>query len=141
MQFIVPLRQQYHGGTYTGDKSRKLIDNYEQINIQEFPALSPLIPVLRSASKLIHKVFGKILLGWEASMQEFQKVYFDMQQRIGQDNAKSDRKEVELGIEAEFEHLKLESTKDTSIKVQQNIIHNLIPSTKLHILLDHLEEF
>ena len=60
--FIVLLvgpRQQYHGGTYTGDKSKKLIDSYEHINTQEFPALSPLIPIIRSASKLIHKVFGK----------------------------------------------------------------------------------
>ena len=65
-----------------------------------------------------------------------------MQQRIAQDSiTKSDRKEAEFGIEAEFEHLKLEPTKDTSIKAQQIIIHNLIPSTKLHILLDHLEEF
>ena len=34
----------------------------------------------------------------------------------------------------------LHPTKSTSVKLQ-NIRHNLTPSTKLHIVLDHLEEF
>ena len=60
-----------------------------------------ILPVLRSASKLIHKVFGKILLeGWEASIQEFQKAYVDMQQRIAQDITKSDRKELILELKS-----------------------------------------
>ena len=35
-----------------------------------------------------------------------------MQQRIAQGITKSDRKEVDFGIEAEFEHLNLEPTKN-----------------------------
>ena len=51
--FIIPLvgpRQQYHGGSYTGDKSKKLIDSFSQIDLDDFPSLEPLIPVLESAS-------------------------------------------------------------------------------------------
>ena len=54
------------GGSYNGDKSKKLTDSFSQRNRIDFPSLEPLIPVIR---------------------------------------------------------------------------HNLTPSTKLHILLDHLEEF
>ena len=90
----------------------------------------------------MHKVFGKILLdGWEVSIQDFQRAYVNMQIIRAQNITNSDRKEIEFGIEAEFEDLKLEPTKDTSIKAHQIIIDNLRLSTKLHILLDHLEEF
>ena len=142
--FMIPLvgpRQQYHGGSYTGDKSKKLIDSFDQINIDDFPPLKPLIPVLQSASNVLHKVFGKMLLeGWEASIQEFRKAYGEMQQRIPQTHIKYNNDLAEAGFEAEFNRMQLSLPNPKSSRTQ-NIINNLIPSTKLHILLDHLEEF
>ena len=84
--FIIPLvspRQQYHGGFYTGDKSKKLIDSFSQIDLDDFPPLEPLIPVLESASNLIHKVFGKILLeGWQDCIHEFRNSYCEMNTKM-----------------------------------------------------------
>ena len=142
--FIISLvgpRQQYHGGSYTGDKSKKLIDSFSQINLNDFPSLEPLIPVLESASNLIHTVFGKILLeGWQNSIHEFRNSYGDMQQKVVEILNKSVAGGCGVGIEREFEQLHLHSTKSIPSKLQ-SIRHNLTPSTKLHILLDHLEEF
>ena len=90
-----------------------------------------MIPVLESASNLIHKVFGKILLeGWQDCIHEFRNSYGEMQQKVVQILNKS----------GELEQMHLQSTKSISVKLQ-NIKLNLTPSTKLHILLDHLEEF
>ena len=140
--FIIPLvgpRQQYHGGSYTGDKSKKLIDSFSQMDLDDFPSLEPLIPVLESASNLIHKVFGKMLLeGWQDCIHEFRNSYSEMQQRVVQYLTKSG--DCEVGIERELEQMHLQSTKSISVKLQ-NIKLNLTQSTKLHILLDHLEEF
>ena len=63
--FIIPVvgpRQQYHEGSYTGNKSKKLIDSFSQIDLGDSPSLEPLIPILESASNLIHKMFGKYSL-------------------------------------------------------------------------------
>ena len=72
--FIVPLVgpiQQYHGGSYAGNKSKKPLDSFSQIDLGDFPSLEPLIPVLEV--NLIHKVFGKILLeGWQNCIHELQ---------------------------------------------------------------------
>ena len=102
--FIIPLvgpRQQYHGGSYTGDKSKKLIDSFSQLDLDDFPSLEPLIPVLESASNLIHKALGKILLeGWQDCIHEFRNSYGEMQQKVVQFLNKSD--ECEVGIEREL---------------------------------------
>ena len=63
-----------------------------------------------------------------------------MQQKIAQGVIQSNKNEAQIGIDPEFDRLNLKPSK-YSIKAQQNIIHNLIPSTKFHLLLDHLEEF
>ena len=63
-----------------------------------------------------------------------------MQQRIPQTHIKYNNDLAEAGFEAEINRMQLSLPNPKSSRTQ-NIINNLIPSTKLHILLDHLEEF
>ena len=84
-------------------------------------------------------MFVKILLeGWQDCTHEFRNSYVEMQQKVVQFLSNSG--DCKVGIERELEQMHLQSTKSISVKLQ-NIKLNLTPSTKLYILLDHLEEF
>ena len=65
-EWIIPIAgppKRYHGGTYTGAPSVRIIDSRYRINLSKFPELVPLIPVLHAASNIIHSTFGRKLKG------------------------------------------------------------------------------
>ena len=75
----VGLPKKYHGGTYPGVPSVKLIDCSHGINLETFPTLQPIIPVLQAASQMIHSTFGRELKGnGYNSIRNFSISYFEM---------------------------------------------------------------
>ena len=117
-EWIIPIAgppKKYHGGTYTGAPSVKIIDSSYGINLSKFPELEPLIPVLQAASNMIHSTFGRKLKGTGYnSIRDFREAYFEMRR-----------------VDSFGSTVSHEKTLETITR----------PNVKLHFLLHHLEHY
>ena len=134
-EWIIPLvgpPLQFHGGSYTGRDSVKLIDSFDLIDLQKFPLLQYLVPVLKAASKLIHCVFGKELKSEGfVSISEFRRAYLTMRKEI---------REIDLADSCLLHCIGLEGvSRLKSILNRIDVITR--PTPKIHFLFEHLETF
>ena len=122
-----------HGGTYPGVLSVKLMDCSNGINLEAFPALQPLIPVLQAASEMIHSTFGRELKGnGYHSIRNFSSIYFGMREICK--NKEQSKTFLQAGLSKE------EREKEIAKKISW--INNITRlTTKIHFLLNHFEDF
>ena len=135
-EWIIPLvgpPLKFHGGSYTGRDSVKLIDSFDLIDVVKFPLLQYLVPVLKAASKLIHCVFGKELKSEGfASISEFRSAYLTMRKELREiDLTDSSLLYCNIGMD--------EISRLTILSSRMDIITR--PTPKIHFLTEHLETF
>ena len=90
LEWIEPLvgpAKLYHGGSYTGRASIKILENSNKINLQLFPEVEPLVPVMNAAAQLVHSVCGMELKpNWESSIHNF-RAHFNIMRTVIEEKA------------------------------------------------------
>ena len=133
IELVAGPPQQYHGGSYSGSASLKLLYSANLIDLQKFHGMRPPVPVLQCASILAHKIFGRELKeGWQSSISNFKDEYHKMREAL-----------KEIAIEQIMtENLASMATIDKEIEHSlQHVMEITRPTPKIHFLLNHLEEY